>query len=83
MVVTQGTELSPAGLPEAFKDAVELGFRQTVPRMAVRIFTGSEAENLIHLHHSLSTSLTQSLSTTTTPPPRPVAVVRFDPGENN
>lgn len=28
LVVTRGTELSPAGLPEAFKDAPELGFRQ-------------------------------------------------------
>lgn len=32
LVVTRGTEQSPAGLPEAFKDVVELGFRQALPR---------------------------------------------------
>lgn len=32
LVVTRGTEWSPAGLPEAFKDVVELGFKQALPR---------------------------------------------------
>lgn len=32
LVVTRGTERSPAGLPEAFKDVVALNFRQALPR---------------------------------------------------
>lgn len=72
MVVARVTEWSPVGLPKAFKDVVELGFRQALPRNGCSyIYTSSKVENLIRLHHSLSASLALLL---------PVAVVTSDPG---